>query len=63
VTSTNPTVGTVSGSPSSIGVGAYYTQAISFVPAATGTTDLNLAMPIGYFTPSNIAEQIVVTVQ
>jgi hypothetical protein len=63
VTSTNTTVGTVSGSPSSIGVGAYYTQAISFVPAATGTTDLNLAMPIGYFTPSNIAEQIVVTVQ
>jgi hypothetical protein len=63
VTSTNTGVGTVSGSPASIGVGAYYTQAISFVPVATGTTDLPLTTPGGYFTPSNVAVNLVVTVQ
>jgi 6-phosphogluconolactonase (cycloisomerase 2 family) len=63
VTSTNTSVGTVTGSPSSIVVGAYYTQAISFVPATTGTTNLNLATPAGYSTPSNVATQIVATVQ
>ena len=63
VTSTNTGVGTVSGSPASIGVGAYYTQAISFVPVATGTTNLPLTTPGGYFTPSNVAVNLVVTVQ
>jgi len=63
VTSTNTSVGTVSGSPASIGVGIYYTQAISFVPVATGTTNLDLVTPAGYFTPSNISVQIVATVQ
>jgi hypothetical protein len=62
VTSTSTSVGTVSGSPASIAVGAYYTQTISFVPAAAGTTNLNLATPAGYFTPSNIPVQIVATV-
>jgi hypothetical protein len=63
VTSTNTSVGTVTGSPASIGLGAYYTQAISFVPVATGMTNLNLSTPPGYFTPSNIPVQIVATVQ
>jgi len=63
VTSTNTSVGTVTGNPSSIGVGAYYTQAISFVPGTAGTTNLNLATPAGYSTPSNVATQIVATVQ
>ena len=62
VTSSNTSVGTVTGSPSSIGVGAYYTQAMSFVPAGAGTTNLNLAEPTGYSTPSNVAVQIVTTV-
>jgi len=63
VTSTNNAVGTVSGSPSAIGVGTFYTQAISFVPVASGTTNLNLTEPTGYFTPANVAVQIVATVQ
>jgi len=63
VTSTNTSVGTVSGSPALIGVGAYFTQATSFVPVASGTTNLNLATPTGYFTPSNLFVQIVATVQ
>jgi hypothetical protein len=63
VTSTNTAVGIISGSPASIGVGAYFTQAISFVPVATGTTDLPVTTPAGYFTPSNVAVDLVVTVQ
>jgi len=63
VTSTNTSVGTVTGSPASIGVGASYTPAISFVPATAGTTNLNLTTPNNYFTPSNIPVQIAVTVQ
>ena len=64
VTSSNTSVGTVTGSPASIGVGgAYYTQAISFVPATAGTTNLDLTTPANYFTPANIPVQIVVTVQ
>jgi hypothetical protein len=62
ITSTSPAVGTVTGSPSSIGVGAYYTQAISFVPATAGTTNLNIATPAGYFTPANVSVQLVATV-
>jgi hypothetical protein len=64
VTSTNTSVGTIAGSPASISAGGpYYTQAISFVPATAGTTNLNLATPAGYFTPSNQSVQIVATVQ
>jgi len=63
VTSTNTSVGTISGSPASIGLGTYYTQAISFVPATAGITNLNLAIPAGYFMPSNQPVQIVATVQ
>ncbi len=63
VTSTNTTVGTVNGGPASIGSGTYFTQALSFVPATAGTTNLNLATPSGYFTPANVSVQIVVTVQ
>jgi hypothetical protein len=63
VTSTNTMVGTINGGPASIGSGTYFTQALSFVPAATGTTNLNLATPSGYFTPANVSVQIVVTVQ
>jgi len=63
VTSTNTSVGTVTGSPASIGVGTYFTLAISFVPANAGTTNLNLATPVGYSTPSNQPVQIVATVQ
>jgi hypothetical protein len=63
VTSTDTTVGTVTGSPSTIPVGGpYYTQAISFQPAAVGTTNLNLATPAGYRTPSDQSVQIVATV-
>jgi trimeric autotransporter adhesin len=62
VTSTNTNVGTITGSPASIAVGTYYTQAISFVPATAGTTNLNLAIPTGYFTPSNQPVQIAATV-
>jgi hypothetical protein len=62
VTSTNTNVGTITGSPASIPVGTYYTQAISFVPATAGTTNLNLATPAGYFTPANQAVQLVTTV-
>jgi hypothetical protein len=63
VSSTNTVVGTVTGSPAPIGSGTYFTQALSFAPATAGTTNLNLATPTGYSTPSNVAEQIVVTVQ
>jgi hypothetical protein len=63
VTSSNTSVGTLTGSPASIGVGTYYTQAISFVPVAVGTTNLDLATPAGYFTPSNQPVQIIATVQ
>ena len=62
ITSSSTSVGTLTGSPSSIGVGAYYTQAISFHPATAGTTNLNLATPAGYSTPSNSPVQIVTTV-
>jgi len=62
VTSTNPNVGTLTGSPASIAVGTYYTQAIGFVPATAGTTNLNLATPAGYFTPANQPVQLVATV-
>ena len=63
VSSTNTTVGTVTGGPASITAGTYYTQALNFVPATTGTTNLNLATPTGYFKPADVAVQIVVTVQ
>jgi hypothetical protein len=63
VSSTNTSVGTVAGGPAAIGVGTYFTQALSFVPGATGTTNLNLAEPAGYFLPANVSEQIVATVQ
>jgi hypothetical protein len=63
VTSANTSVGTLTGSPASIGVGTYYTQAISFVPVAVGTTNLDLATPTGYFMPSNQPVQIIATVQ
>jgi len=63
VSSTNTAAGTVTGSPTSIPVGTYYTQAISFQPVASGTTYLNLATPTGYFTPTNQSVQIVATVQ
>jgi len=63
VTSSNTSVGTVVGSPSAIAAGTYFTQAISFVPVASGTTSLNLATPTGYSTPSNYPVQIVATVQ
>jgi hypothetical protein len=63
VTSSNTSVGTVTGSPASIGVGAYFTSGISFVPVATGTTNLSLLAPAGYFNPSNAPVQIVATVQ
>jgi hypothetical protein len=63
VTSTNTNVGTVTGSPASIVTGTYFTQAISFVPATAGTTNLNLATPINYSMPTNIPIQIAATVQ
>ena len=63
VASSNTSVGTVSASPASIGLGAYFTQAMSFVPATVGTTNLNLATPAGYSTPTNQPVQIVATVQ
>jgi hypothetical protein len=63
VTSSNTSVGSVTGSPASIGVGTYFTQGISFVPVASGMTNLNLATPPGYFNPSNVPVQIVATVQ
>jgi hypothetical protein len=62
VTSTNTNVGTVTGSPAAIAVGAYFTSAISFQPVAAGTTNLNLAEPSGYSTPSDQSVQIVATV-
>src|SRR6202021_686718 len=62
VNSSSTSVGTVTGSPSSIGVGTYYTQAISFVPAGAGTTNLNITEPTAYSTPSNGAVQMVTTV-
>jgi hypothetical protein len=62
VTSTAPTVGTITGSPASIAVGAYTTSTISFQPVAAGTTNLNLAIPTGYSTPSDQSVQIVATV-
>jgi hypothetical protein len=63
ITSTNTSVGTITGTPPSIGVGTSLTQALSFVPGSAGTTNLNLATPAGYFTPSNQSTQIVATVQ
>ena len=62
VTSSNTSVGTITGSPASIAVGAYTTSTISFQPVAAGTTNLNLAIPTGYNTPSNEPVQIVATV-
>jgi hypothetical protein len=62
VTSTNTTVGTITGSPASIAVGTYYTSAISFQPATAGSTNLNLATPTGYSTPTTEFVQIVATV-
>ena len=62
VTSTNTNVGTITGSPASIAVGAYTTSTISFQPATAGSTNLNLAIPTGYNTPSNEPVQIVATV-
>jgi hypothetical protein len=63
ITSTNTAVGTINGSPSAIGTGAYFTQAISFLPVASGTTNLILATPVAFFTPTNEPVQIVATVQ
>src|SRR4029077_5539349 len=62
VTSTNTSVGSVSGGPASIPVGSYFTSALSFVPATAGTTNLNLATPTGYFTPADAPVQTVATV-
>jgi len=33
------------------------------VPFASGTTNLNLTTPTGYFTPASLPVQVVVTVQ
>jgi hypothetical protein len=63
VTSTNTAVGTITGGPASIGANAATNSALNFNPLTTGTTNLNLATPTGYFTPSNQPVQIVATVQ
>jgi hypothetical protein len=55
-------VGTITGSPATLAVGAYYTSAINFQPATAGTTNLNLATPTGYNTPTTEYVQIVATV-
>ena len=62
VTSTNTSVGTITGGSVSIPVGSYNIAGLSFQPATAGTTNLNLATPTGYFTPSNVPVQIVATV-
>ena len=48
VTSGTLTTGTITGSPASIGVGNSYTNAISFVPAAVGTSLLTINQPSGF---------------
>jgi len=63
VISTNTSVGTITGSPASIPVGSYISSTFNFVPATAGTTNLNLAIPPGYFTPSDQSVQILATVQ
>jgi hypothetical protein len=62
ISSSNTSVGTISGSPSSIAVGSYYTQAVSFQPVASGSTNIVMAEPSGYSTPSDYVPQIAVTV-
>jgi hypothetical protein len=62
VTSSNTAVGTITGSPATLAVGAYFTSAINFQPATAGTTNLNLATPTGYNTPTTEYVQIVATV-
>ena len=62
VTSSSTAVGTITGSPATLAVGAYYTSAINFQPATAGTTNLNLATPTGYNTPTTEYVQIVATV-
>ena len=62
ITSTNTSVGTITGSPSSIPVGSYSTSAINFQPVGAGSTNLNLATPTGYSTPTTEFVQIAATV-
>jgi hypothetical protein len=51
VASSTTTVGTISGSPATVGSGSYYTSGITFTPVANGTTTLTLTQPAGYSTP------------
>jgi hypothetical protein len=62
ITSSNTAVGTITGSPATIAVGTYFTSATNFQPATAGTTNLNLATPTGYNTPTTEYVQIVATV-
>ncbi len=63
VVSGTTATGTISGSPASIPVQAYYNNSsIQFQPLTAGTSTLTLTEPAGYFTPSNEPLQITATV-
>jgi hypothetical protein len=63
ITSGSTTVGTISGSPDTISVGAFSSGSnIQFQPLTAGTSTLTLAEPAGYSTPSNQPVQITATV-
>lgn len=61
VTSSDTTVGTISGSPLVFTPGTQY-MPITFTPVATGTTTLTVVPPAGFSTPSQ-GQQIPATVQ
>jgi hypothetical protein len=60
VSSSNPTVGTIVGSPVSF-VGTDTSKSVTFDPANAGTTTLSMTPPAGFSTPSNL-QQITATV-
>jgi hypothetical protein len=62
VSSSNPAVGTIDGSPVAFNSGDMFKQTSSFNPAATGTTTISLATPAGFSTPSTSSRSITATV-
>ena len=61
VTSSNPAVGTIVGSPVAFAPGDSFKTTAAFDPAAVGSTTIAVTTPAGFTTPSN-SQSITATV-
>lgn len=63
ISSSNPTLATIYGSPATITPGTGENASlIAFIPNTAGTTTLTVIQPPGYFTPSDGSDQLAITI-